>query len=94
MELALHAPALLRFAEAPAAPRESYGFRRGLVAVSDPAKGEYEITEEKFAKAYSGTVIAMKPGSSFKRGGKPETLRNLLALRIGDLCTLVWTQAP
>ena len=70
------------------------GFRRGLVAVSDPAKGEYEITEEKFAKAYSGTVIAMKPGSSFKRGGKPETLRNLLALRIGDLCTLVWTQAP
>lgn len=61
------------------------GFRRGLVAVSDPAKGEYEITEEKFAKSYSGTIVSMKPGEGFERGGQPEKLRSMLARRMGDM---------
>ena len=61
------------------------GFHRERVSVSDPAKGEYEITEEKFASTYSGTAITMKPGPNFERGGEPEKLRSLLARRIGDM---------
>ncbi|MBP3894605.1 MAG: ATP-binding cassette domain-containing protein [Atopobiaceae bacterium] len=61
------------------------GFRRGLVFVSDPAKGEYEITEEKFRSMYAGKVITMTPGPEFKKGGHPESLSKLLAKRLGNL---------
>lgn len=61
------------------------GFHRGRVAVSDPAKGEYEITEEKFAKDFAGTAVTMKPGEGFERGGQPEKLRNMLARRLSDV---------
>ncbi len=61
------------------------GFRRRLVEVSDPAKGEYEITEEKFANIYNGTIVTMKPGKDFKRGGKPEELRTMLNRRMEDM---------
>lgn len=61
------------------------GFKRGLVFVSDPAKGEYEITEEKFRSAYAGKAIVMVPGPGFKKAGKPESLRKLLNHRLGGL---------
>ena len=58
------------------------GFSRGRVALSDPAKGEYEITEEKFAKDYAGLTICMKPGSEFHKEGHPEKLSVLLMRRL------------
>lgn len=61
------------------------GFKHGRVAVSDPAKGEYEITEEKFAQSYSGTLIALKPGPQFEKGGHPARLVDMLSHRLGGL---------
>ena len=58
------------------------GFRKGLAELSDPSKGEYEMTEEKFESLYSGTVISFAPGPDFQKGGKPETLRELLTKRL------------
>lgn len=60
-------------------------FKRGHVFVSDPAKGEYEITEEKFEQSYSGTLILMKPGPQFEKGGSPERLIDLVSRRLGGL---------
>lgn len=61
------------------------GFRGGLTYVSDPAKGEYEITEEKFRSVYGGKTVVMTPGPAFKKGGRPESLSKLLANRLGGL---------
>ena len=67
------------------------GFKRSRVAVSDPAKGEYEITEDKFAKDYAGLAISMKPGSEFRKEGQPEKLRTLLARRLQGMSRVLWT---
>ena len=65
------------------------GFSRNKVELSDPARGEYEITQEKFESLYGGTAIILRPGPTFEKGGSPETLRELLSRRLdgmrGDL---------
>ena len=77
--------------------RRSYvvlkGFRHGRVSVSDSAKGEYDITEDKFANEYGGTVIELSPGPAFQKGGRPTTLLSLILHRLacvrGDLAKLL-----
>ncbi len=59
--------------------------RGNYVVISDPAKGEYKITIEKFKKLYKGTAISFKKNSSFKEGGKPESLYCLIKDRIISL---------
>ena len=61
------------------------GFRRGRVQLSDPAKGEYEMSEEKFATLYQGSVIVCEPGEGFKREGHPEKLSELIVRRLGGM---------
>ena len=59
--------------------------KRGRVSLSDPAKGDYDISEEAFFQHYSGIALPMEPGPDFERGGRPEKLTALLAKRLGGI---------
>lgn len=59
--------------------------KRGRVSLSDPAKGDYDISEEAFFQHYSGIALPMAPGPDFERGGRPEKLTALLAKRLGGI---------
>ena len=56
--------------------------RGSYVKVVDPAKGEYRMTLEKFRSVYSGKAILFEKNSSFKTGGKRESLFNLIKDRL------------
>ena len=60
-------------------------FKFNRVELSDPMKGEYEITLEKFESLYAGTVITLKPTPAFQKGGSPEKLTTMLTKRLGDM---------
>ena len=63
----------------------------GLVYVADPAKGEYAMPEDHFAARYAGTVLVMKPGEGFRKGGKRQTLFSLINGRLsGYSRPLMW----
>ena len=60
-------------------------FRGDLVEVADPAKGMYKCPMNAFKKNYTGKAIVLTKGSSFKPGGKRESLYVLLKDRIRSL---------
>ena len=67
------------------------GIRRGVVSIADPAKGEYTITTDNFAGKYMGTVLVMKPGEGFHKGGRRQTLPGLIKGRLkGFRRPLIW----
>ena len=58
--------------------------RGGKVFIADPAKGEYPMTVSGFAEKFRGTVLSMKPGKDFKKGGRRQNLVTLIGHRLGD----------
>ena len=60
-------------------------FRGALVEVADPAKGVYKCPMDAFEKYYTGKAVILKKGSTFKPGGKRESLYSLLKDRIYSL---------
>ena len=67
------------------------GIRRGVVSIADPAKGEYTMTTDNFAGKYMGTVLVMKPGEGFHKGGRRQTLPGLIKGRLkGFRRPLIW----
>ena len=55
--------------------------KKGIVSVADPAKGEYKMQKDRFLELYSGKVITLSKNSSFKPGGKRESLFRLIGDR-------------
>lgn len=54
------------------------GCRNGMVYLNDPATGPRRVSLEEFDEAYTGVVLAMEPGPSFKPGGrKPSVVVSL-----------------
>jgi NHLM bacteriocin system ABC transporter peptidase/ATP-binding protein len=45
-------------------------FRPNRVAINDPALGRRSVTFDSFSSSFTGVVLDLKPGPSFKRGGK------------------------
>ena len=56
--------------------------RNGVVYISDPAMGEYTMTADNFKGKYMGTVLVMKPGDGFRKGGKRPSLYSLINGRL------------
>ena len=59
--------------------------RNNIVSVTDPARGEYRMTLEKFSRLYSGRAIRFEKNSSFKTGGKRYSLLLLIKDRVAPL---------
>ena len=57
-------------------------FKGGNVYVNDPSGGAYAVTEERFARSFSGSVIALKPGAGFRPEGRREPISSLLWRRL------------
>jgi ABC-type bacteriocin/lantibiotic exporter with double-glycine peptidase domain len=65
--------------------------KRGIVVVADPSRGEYPMSTEAFANKYMGTALIMKPGKGFKKGGRRDTLFDLIKGRLGVVGkSLIW----
>jgi NHLM bacteriocin system ABC transporter peptidase/ATP-binding protein len=58
------------------------GFRRGMVYLNDPATGPRRVTLEEFDDAFTGVVLAMEPGPTFRRGGRGPSVRASLLERL------------
>ena len=51
------------------------GFRGNYAIINDPAKGTVKVPMERFEESYTGMMIALEPGESFKKdGSKPSTI--------------------
>ncbi len=57
-------------------------FRGGNVYVNDPSGGAYAMTEERFERSFSGSVIVLEPGSDFRPEGRREPIWNMLWRRL------------
>lgn len=58
------------------------GFGRGGVWLNDPASGPRRVTAAEFDSGFTGVVLAMQPGPSFRPRGRPPSLRRSLAARL------------
>ncbi|MBE6039618.1 MAG: ATP-binding cassette domain-containing protein [Clostridiales bacterium] len=68
--------------------------KRGVVYLADPAKGEYEMTLDGFLSKYSGEILIMRPGEGFVKGGKRQSLYDLIRYRMkGTWRSLLWLAA-
>ena len=43
------------------------GYRKGRVYLNDPGCGRRKVTQEEFAEAYTGVVLALEPGPDFRQ---------------------------
>lgn len=50
------------------------GMRNGKAYINDPALGERVVSMEEFDEQFTGIVLAMTPGKSFERTGKPKSV--------------------
>jgi ABC-type bacteriocin/lantibiotic exporter with double-glycine peptidase domain len=58
------------------------GFRRGRVAVNDPASGPRGVSREEFDRSFTGIVLVMAPGPDFTPGGLPPSILQGLRARL------------
>lgn len=58
------------------------GFRKGYAYLNDPAMGPRVVTEEELDQAFTGVVLAFKPGPGFQRQGEPPRLLPALRRRL------------
>ena len=56
--------------------------RHNIVSITDPAKGEYRMTVEKFLTLYSGKAIFFEKNAAFRTAGKRESLFSLISDRV------------
>ncbi len=49
------------------------GFRGNYAYLNDPARGEVKVTMEEFDSAFTGVVLAIRPGEGFEPSGKPKS---------------------
>lgn len=59
--------------------------RGDIATVVDPASGEYRIEMQKLASLFTGTAISFTKDSSFKPGGRRESLVSLVGERVRPL---------
>jgi NHLM bacteriocin system ABC transporter peptidase/ATP-binding protein len=58
------------------------GFRGNKVYLNDPASGPRVVSYEEFDYSFTGVVLTFEKTSEFRRGGKKQTLLNLLKKRL------------
>ena len=58
------------------------GISGNRISISDPARGEYPLSVDTFAKNYTGTALVMRPGKDFKRGGHRVSMYELISGRM------------
>ncbi|WP_131782924.1 cysteine peptidase family C39 domain-containing protein [Legionella gresilensis] len=59
------------------------GFSKKRVYINDPATGPRNISWDEFEREYTGVILVLTPGASFKKGGKPEfSIRKFLFTRL------------
>lgn len=58
------------------------GFGKKKVYLNDPALGARTVTREEFAGSYTGIVLYMKPGNSFRKEGKLAGVYGALSERL------------
>ncbi len=49
-------------------------YKKGKVYLNDPSKGRVTVTMEEFDKSFTGIVLSITPGKSFKPSGKPKSV--------------------
>lgn len=59
---------------------EGFGINR--VYLNDPATGRRTVSRSEFSRAYTGIVLVMEPGSSFKQGGSTRNTAASLSSRL------------
>jgi ATP-binding cassette subfamily C protein len=52
------------------------------VHINDPASGRHTLSREEFNKFYTGVVLIIEPGPTFKRGGTRKSVWQSLAARL------------
>ena len=52
------------------------------VWINDPAAGRYRVSDKEFLKHYSGIVLEFRPGRTFKKSGRQNTVPRALAHRM------------
>ncbi len=52
------------------------------IYLMDPAKGNVKLSLDYFLDRYSGTLLLMKPGADFVKGGERESLFSMIARRL------------
>jgi NHLM bacteriocin system ABC transporter peptidase/ATP-binding protein len=55
---------------------------RRSIRVNDPGSGPRRISFEEFDDAFTGVVLAMRPGPDFERGGRPQNTLREVATRL------------
>ncbi|HEY9600519.1 MAG TPA: NHLP family bacteriocin export ABC transporter peptidase/permease/ATPase subunit [Allocoleopsis sp.] len=58
------------------------GMDEERVYLNDPATGPRSVTLPEFDQAYTGVVLVMEPGPSFKRGGRKPSILSALGRRL------------
>jgi NHLM bacteriocin system ABC transporter peptidase/ATP-binding protein len=58
------------------------GFKKGRAYLNDPASGPTSVPEEEFERAFTGVVLACKPGPDYEPTGRRPTLFGMLRRRL------------
>ena len=56
--------------------------KNNIVTLFDPAKGRYKLKLDKFLSLYSGQIINLSPGDNFVKGGKLESVWQIVYKRV------------
>lgn len=66
------------------------GMKGNKVYLNDPASGRRKVTREEFDEAFTGVVLAFKPGEGFKPGGVKHSTFASLRSRFQDVRALLF----
>ena len=58
------------------------GFKQDTACLNDPASGRREVPWESFRTSYTGIALEVKPGSGFRRAGKPYSIVRAVAKKL------------
>lgn len=58
------------------------GFSKGRAYLNDPAQGPTSVTEEELNRAFTGVVLACKPGPDYQPSGRRPSMLGMLGRRL------------